>query len=402
MLFRYTARTKRGEVQNGTVEAATHEAALDVLHRNNLTVVSLEKEESSQFLSSLSRLFERVKTKDIVIFSRQLATLFDASVPLVESLRTISIQVESAYFKSVLNALADDVDGGTSFSQALTKYPKAFSQFYVSMVESGEVSGKLQESLEYLANHEEKEYALMQKVRGALIYPIAVICVFILIAVLMMVFVMPNLTGVLKDLGAELPISTKILIAVSEWMATWWFAVPLGMLGIFLGGRWYVRTPDGKALSDTLMLKLPILGDMFTKIYIARIAENLSTLIKGGLPIIKALEVTGRVVGNSVFAELVRKSMEEVKAGNTISSVFQKEPRVPLMVGAMISVGERSGKVDSILASLARFYSREVDNMVANLTTLIEPIIIVVLGGAVAGLVSSILLPIYSVVSNVQ
>ena len=402
MLFRYTARTKRGEAQNGTVEAATHEAALDVLRRNNLVVVSLVKEESSELLSSISRIFERIKSKDIVIFSRQLATLFDASVPLVESLRTIGIQVESAYFKSVLNALADDVDGGTSFSQALIKYPKAFSQFYVSMVESGEVSGRLQESLEYLANHEEKEYALMQKVRGALIYPIAVICVFILIAVLMMLYVMPNLTGVLKDLGAELPISTKILIATSEWMATWWFAVPLGMLGIFFGGRWYVRTPGGKVFSDTLMLRLPILGDMFTKIYIARIAENLSTLIKGGLPIIKALEVTAKVVGNAVFAQLVQKSMEEVRAGNTISSVFQKEPRVPPMVGAMISVGERSGKVDSILASLARFYSREVDNMVANLTTLIEPIIIVVLGGAVAGLVSSILLPIYSVVSNVQ
>ena len=400
MQFSYTARTKSGETQNGVVEAVTQETALDILHRNGLIVTELSEVKRSELFASVAKLFQRVKTKDIVVFSRQLATLFEATVPLVESLRTIGMQIQNAYFQSVLNAMADDVDAGTAFSQALGKYPKVFSQYYVSMVESGEVSGKLQESLEYLANHEEKEYELVQKVRGALMYPAAVIVVFTLIAIFLMVFVIPRLTSILTELGTELPLPTRILIATSDILQKWWFLLPVVIGGVGVGGRWYIRTPEGKNLVDHLLLKLPILGDMFTKIYISRIAENLSTLIKGGLPIIKALEVTGRVVGNDVFSRLIKKSMEEVRAGNTISSVFQKSPEVPVMVSQMILVGERSGKLDNILQSLARFYAREVDNMTANLTTLIEPIIIVVLGGGVLVLVLAILLPIYSSVSS--
>jgi len=401
MQFSYTAKTKNGEMQSGVVEAGLAETALDILHRNQLVVVSLEEVKRSEVFGSISRFFQHVKSKDIVVFSRQLATLFEATVPLVESLRTIGSQVENDYFRTVLNAIADDVDGGTAFSQGIAKFPKVFSQYYISMIESGEVSGKLQESLEYLANHEEKEYELTQKIRGALMYPISVICVFILIAIFLMIFVIPKLTSVLQDLGTELPLPTKILIWLSHAFQTWWYLLPLIVIGIGAGGRWYVNTSEGKASIDRLILKLPILGDMFTKLYLSRISENLSTLIKGGLPIIKALEVTGRVVGNDVFTTLIRKSTEEVKAGNTISSVFQKSPHVPPMVGQMISVGERSGRLDSILQSLARFYAREVDHITANLTTLIEPIIIVVLGGGVLILVLSILLPIYNSVSNV-
>ncbi|MDO8558461.1 MAG: type II secretion system F family protein [bacterium] len=400
MQFSYTARTKNGETQNGMVEAATQDAALDLLHRNNLVVVSLEQVQHSKFLSSLSKLFQSVKNKDIVIFSRQLATLFEATVPLVESLRTLGVQTDNEYFRSVLGAMAEEVDAGTAFSQTLAKYPKIFSKYYVSMVESGEVSGRLQESLDYLANHEEKEYALMQKVRGALMYPAVIIIVFILITIFLMIFVIPKLTSVLTELGTELPLPTKILIAASSFFQHWWFTLPLIAGALFFAGRWVVQTPQGKAITDRLLLKFPVLGDMFTKLYISRISENLSTLIKGGLPIIKALDVTSRVVGNEVYVALIKKSMEEVKAGNTISSVFQKSPHMPLMVSQMISVGERSGKLDSILASLSRFYAREVDSMTENLTTLIEPLVILVLGGGVLVLVLSILLPIYNSVST--
>jgi type II secretory pathway component PulF len=400
MQFSYTARNTTGEVQNGIVEATGQEAALDVLHRNGLVVVSLAEQKRSEVFASFTKIFQRVKTKDIVIFSRQLATLFEATVPLVESLRTIGSQIENEYFREVLNGMADEVDSGTAFSQTLAKYPKVFSQFYVSMVESGEVSGKLQESLEYLADHEEKEFALTQKIRGALMYPLSVIIVFILIGIFLMIWVVPQLVSVLQDLGTELPLPTKMLIAGSAFFQKWWYLLLIAVVGIGGSMSWYLKTPDGKANMDRLSLHFPILGDMFRKIYISRIAESLSTLIRGGLPIIKALEVTGRVVGNDVYSKLIQKSMEEVKAGNTISSVFQKSEYLPPMVSQMVAVGERSGKLDNILGSLSRFYSREVDYMTANMTTLIEPLIIVVLGGGVLVLVLAILLPIYNSVAT--
>ncbi|MDP3963916.1 MAG: type II secretion system F family protein [bacterium] len=400
MQFAYIAKTKQGETQTGIVEAATQEAALDVLHRNQLIVVGMEEKKKSELFTSFTKIFQRVQVKDIVIFSRQLATLFEATVPLVESLRTIGAQIENEHFRHVLNLIADDVDSGTSFSLALAKYPRIFSQYYISMVESGEVSGKLQESLEYLADHEEKEYGLMQKVKGALTYPAVIMIVFVLIAVFLMIFVIPRLTSILTELGTELPLPTRMLIAMSSFLQNWWYLLPIIFGGSALFLRWYLRTKEGKDQFDVVVLKLPILGNMFRMLYISRIAENLSTLIKGGLPIIKALEVTGRVVGSNVYAKLIARSMEEVKAGNTISSVFSKSSDLPPMVSQMIAVGERSGRLDSILSSLSRFYTREVDQMTSNLTTLIEPIVIVLLGGGVLILVLSILLPIYNSVSS--
>lgn len=402
MQYRYAARTKTGESQEGVVEASSYSAALDTLHRAGLVVISLEELSQLRILQAISGFFQRVKVKEVVVFSRQLATLFEASVPLVESLRTLAAQADNAYLREVLTGVADDVDAGTQFSQALAKFPRIFSPFYVSMVESGEVSGKLQDALEFLAAHEEKEYALRQKVRGALVYPAVVVGVFILVGVLMMVYVVPNLTTILKDFGGELPLPTRVLIFTSEALRRWGLALlGLAVAAVF-GLRRYLRTGAGKNLFDRLLLRLPVLGEMFRKIYIARFAENLSTLIKGGLPIIRSLEITANVVGNAVFGALIRRAMEEVKGGSTISSVLAKDPQVPPMVAQMIAVGERSGKIDAILVSLSRFYAREVDAMVANLTTLIEPFIIVFLGGAVAALVASILLPIYNIATGVS
>ncbi len=401
MKFDYEARTTTGEVQRGIIEAASEEAALETLRQYNLVILDLGRAKEGG-LSKEIAIFSRVKKREIVIFSRQLSVLVDAQVPLIEALQTLAEQTETSAFRKKLQAIAADIDAGTSLSRALSSYPKLFSKFYRSVVEAGEVSGRLQEVLLYLADHEERSYDLNRKVRGALIYPAFIIFSIVVVGAIMMIFVVPQLTSIFEETGAELPILTRIVVAVSNFLQGYWWLALILLVGAAFGGVRYVRTSGGRELWDTFLLNVPVLKILFRKIYLTRFAENLSTLIKGGVPIIEALRITGEVVGNTIYQRVIVESAEAVSRGGTISSVLadQKGEYIPKLVVQMVHVGEETGKLDGILAKIGSFYKKDVDNMVDNLTTLIQPILILVLGAAAGILVAAILLPIYNLSSS--
>ncbi len=401
MKFNYQARTEQGAVQTGAVEAPNQDVAIETLHRHGLFILEITEEEKgfSIRLGEELPFFNRVKTQDLVIFSRQLAVLFDAEVPLVPALRTLAEQSPPALKKIIMDVSAD-VDAGTAFSQSLEKYPKVFSYFYVSVVRAGEASGRLQEVLNYIADHEERSYDLNKKVKGALSYPIFVVSTLVIVGAVMMIFVVPQLTSVLTESGQELPFLTKIVVGTSNFLRGYWW---LGILiiGGFIGSGWYlVNTASGKNMWDKAKLSLPMFGPIFRKIYLARFSENLGTLIKGGIPIIQSLTITADVVGNLYYKNVILRAREEVRRGSTINSVFTADKYIPPMVSQMIQIGEQTGKIDVLLSKVATFYQKDVDNIMENITSLIQPILILILGGAAAVLVAAILLPIYNLSSG--
>jgi type II secretory pathway component PulF len=398
MKFNYQARTSDGVVQTGTIEAPNVEIAIETLHRHNLIIFEMS-EEKKGFFSILEKglyFFNKIKTQDLVLFSRQLSVLFDAQVPLVPALRTLADQASPA-LRDVIMELASDVDAGAAFSIALEKFPKVFSFFYISVIRAGEASGRLQEVLSYLADHQERSYDLNRKVKGALMYPIFIVVALFIVGTIMMIFVIPQLTSVFEESGQELPILTRIIISISNFMQSYWWLVFLIFCGL-IGGGWYMlNTASGRKYWDEIELNLPIFGPIFKKIYLARFSENLGTLIKGGIPIIQSLSITADVVGNLVYKNIILMAREEVRRGNMIHSVFLTEKKyIPPMVAQMIRIGEQTGKIDVLLSKVASFYQKDVDNIMDNLTTLIQPILVLVLGGAAGVLVAAILLPIYN------
>jgi len=401
MKLNYQARTKEGEIQTGTIEAASYESAVTTLQRYDLAVIFLEPVAAVPFYGRSLRIFRRIKTKDIVIFYRQMAILFEANIPLLEAIGSVAAQIKNPYFKEILFEVETDIRGGESFSRALVKHKKIFSSFYINVIQSGEVTGKLSDVLSYLADHAEKEYILNSKVKGALIYPAFILSVFAIVLVLMLVYIVPNLTSILLETQTQLPLTTKILIGTSNFVRSWIWLIIIFLAGGGFGFSHFLKTVQGKELWDRFILKLPIFGNMFRKIYLARFSENLATLLKGGLPILKALGIASQVVGNSVYTHLLEEASDEVKKGGNISSIFEKDKKnIPPTVVQMIKVGEKTAKLDSILERLYSFYQGEVDRAVNNLAQLIEPALIVVLGGGVAFLVASILMPIYNMTSS--
>ncbi|TSC78252.1 MAG: Uncharacterized protein G01um101429_866 [Parcubacteria group bacterium Gr01-1014_29] len=396
MKFNYRARTQEGELRNGAVEAATVDIAVSSLQRRGLVVVSLEPEKENSFSSGMFRLFERVKQKDIVMLSRQLATLFEAKVPVVESLKVIVSEMENPLLKREIATMLDDIQGGAEISQAMARHPKVFSAFYVNMVRSGEESGKLDETFIYLADYLERSYELITKARNAMIYPAFVLGAFVIVIMLMLVVIIPQLAPILKEVGGELPIYTRIIVGLSDFMRS--FGVLLLLIGALVGvllWRFY-QTPAGKLAVHRFQMSVPIIGTLYQRVYMARVADNLHTLLSGGIPVVRALEITAEVVGNEVYRTIVLNSIESVKGGSSISAAFAQHPDIPPLMSQMMRIGEETGRLDTILQSLARFYQREVDSLLENLVDLIEPILILVLGGGVGILVAAILLPIYS------
>ncbi len=363
-------------------------------------MIKLAAIEKASLLSRKIKIFERVKRKELFIFFRQLATLVEADVPLVQSLRSLAQQVEGGYFGGIIWAVADDVDGGALFSKALARYPKIFSEFCVNLIKSGEVSGQLQESLTYLADHLEKEYSIISRVRRAMMYPAFIFITFAIVGILVMVMVMPGLASILEEAGQELPLPTRVLITVSEFIRSrgWLLLIALIILSIVF---WrYLNTEMGRGQWDRLKLKLPILGNIFQKTCLARLADSLNALIKGGVSIIQSLTVAGRVIGNTVYRDIIFQTRDEVKVGKSISSSLERYEEFPPLFCQMIKTGERTGKLDTILEKLSIFYNREVENIVENLSQLIEPILIVCLGIAVSILVFAVYMPIYNLAGS--
>jgi len=401
MKFNYIARNQKGETQTGTIEAANKQAALKALQDYKLIVVKLEPIGKSPIFSKRIKLFERVKRKDIFVFFRQLAILIEANVPLVQSLRALGKQVESEYFKEIIFGIGNDIDGGMAFSKSLAKYPKVFSVFSINLIKTGEVSGQLQESLLYLADHLENEYYLVSKVRGAMSYPAFILGAFLIVGVLVMVMVIPQLTSILTEAGQELPWTTKLVIAISNFIRGYgWVLLIIAIIAGF--GFWkYKKTKKGRAVWDTIKIKIPVFGKILKKTYLARMADNLSALIKGGVSIIQSLNVSGEVVGNVVYQNILFKARDEVKVGKSISAALGEHEEFPPLFVQMIKTGEQTGKLDSILEKLSKFYNKEVENVVDNLSQLIEPLLLVALGIGVSILVFSVFMPIYNLAGGI-
>jgi type IV pilus assembly protein PilC len=399
--FNYKARNYRGEIFKGVVEAPNEEIAVDVLLDRGLFVITLEEAARKIFAKSkLHFSFSRIKKKDIVIFSRQLAVMISANVPVVQSLKIIVAQTEKPRLSEIVSDIADEVESGSRFSAALARYPRVFSNFFINMIKSGETSGKLDEVLEYLADQEEKDYDLISKIKGAMIYPTFIVCGLIVVGIAMMIFVIPQLTAMLLASGAKLPLSTKILIGVSDTMRNYWWVLLVGVVALVVGFKQALKTSAGRRLYDTVKLRIPIFGRLFKMVYLTRFTQSLSTLIKGGVPLTAGLKIVEEVVGNRLYKDLIDKTIREVEDGNSVAAVFVESDIVPKLLSQMMAVGEKSGRLDEILDKISSFYAREIGNMVANLTSLIEPFIMVVIGVAVGGMVASIILPMYNLANE--
>lgn len=402
MLFKYKALDKNGTPQEGTIDALSRDIAINSLQTRGLTVSSVESvEDGGSGLFKNIVLFESVSNKEVVLLSRQISTLFEAQVSALRIFRLLAGEAEKPLLRKILTQVADDLQGGSPISRALSKHPKAFSDFYVNMVKSGEEAGKLDETFLYLADYMDRSYAVSSKARNALIYPAFVISTFVVVMILMMTMVIPRISQILIDSGQEIPVYTQIVIAISNFFVDFglFFLVVVVVGGFFLFR--YVTTGAGRAAFDRFQLALPYVGDLYKKLYLSRIADNLSTMLGSGISVVQALEITASVVGNETYRSILEDATISVKAGGSISEALSRHPEMPGIMNAMIRVGEETGEMGSILKTLARFYQREVSNAVDTLVDLIEPFMIVVLGLGVGILLASVLIPIYNVSSGI-
>lgn len=396
MKFIYHAKTKEGERRSGTVDASSKEAALVLLQKYNLFVTFLEKAEEEVFYKKQIRIFEKVTGKDLVVFSRQMSLMLGSKVPLSETLSTLAYQTKKRILKEVILKVTEEVEGGTAFSAALSSYPKIFSPFFIAMVKSGEVSGKLSDIINYLASYLEQEQEFHSKIKGAMVYPAFVFIVFLFIFIIMIFVLIPQLSEILMETGQELPSITKFVLSLSDFLKHWGLVLILPFFLLLGGTIHYYKTEKGKKFLDKFFLMLPLIGDFLKKIYLSRLAENLSTLISGGIPISKALEITAEIVGNDVYTKLILETRDGVRRGEPMSLVFQRHPESfsPIFT-QMVLVGERAGRLDIALKKIGEAYQKEVGRTLEVLLSLLEPAMIVFLGFLVGGLVISVLIPIY-------
>jgi type IV pilus assembly protein PilC len=399
MEYKYQAKNTANQIVEGIIDAPSQDSAISILHTKQLVVLSLDVIKKDVFSKDLNQVLSRTTTKDIVVFTRQLATLIEADMPLAEGLRTLAQQSEKPGLKKIVLDVASSVEGGSSLSAALGAHPKIFSTFYIKLVQSGEVSGKLQTSLSYLADYLERSQSINSKIRGALIYPAFVVSAMIVVMLIMGVYVLPQLLAVFKDSGiTDLPITTRMLMAGTNFLNTYlYYILTVLIVGGFLVFR-FLKTPRGKVWLDNFLVNMPSLGKVIQNLYLARMAESLSTLIKSGLPILDALRIASDLVGNENYRKIILASEENVRSGGNISEILSQHKEIPPLFSSMVAIGERTGKLDYMLEHLSKFYKSESETAIGSITQLIEPVLVLVLGFGVAILVSSILLPIYSMV----
>lgn len=404
MLYQYTATTLEGELKTGSIEASSVDIAISALQERGLVITDIKStKQAGSVLESLGSLkfFNKVKHKDIVVLSRQLATLFEAKIAVMDSLRLLAGQVTNIRLKESLTEIIEDIKGGSSLSLAMSKHPDIFSVFYINMIKSGEESGKLEEIFGSLADHLERSYELSSKTKNALIYPAFVVVTFFVVMVLMLTFVIPKLTSILTEVNQKIPIYTRILIGVSNFLRDFGVFLLGGAIagGVFL---WrYAKTEKGSKAVSRFQTSFPFVGTLYSKFYLSRMTDNMETLLSSGVPAVRTLEIAADVVGNKIYKNILLAAANEVKGGSSISEALSKYQEIPLMVVQMIRTGEETGKLSFMLKTLGRFYKKEVDNAVDTLVSLIEPVMIVVLGGAVGILLISILGPIYNITAGI-
>lgn len=396
-IFEYQAKNNLGEVKYGMVDASSEDLAKNTLIDQGLNVVSLAERKQTSFGLSI---LNRVTIKDIVIFSRQFSVMVSASIPIVQALKILVDQTENLSLKVIISEISDEVNGGSKLSDALGKRDNIFSKFYVSVVKAGETSGKLDEVLNYLADEMEKDYDMMHKIRGAMIYPAFVLTGLGTVGFIMMVWVVPKLTSMIAESGGELPLPTRIVMSVSGFMQVYWWLILIVIFGFIIGMHYYKKTAIGRWQIDLIKLKLPIFGGLFQKIALVRFTRSMNTLISGGVSIASSLQIAADVSGNVIYRDLIEDTKKAIEGGSSIATVFEQSDKIPKMVSQMMSIGERTGKLDLILGKITDFYTREIENTVANLVTLMEPLIMVLMGIGVAIMVAAIIMPMYSMANQ--
>lgn len=399
MKYIYQARTKDGKQESGTIEASSRDSAVETLSKYDIFVTSLVEDESagSSIFKKKIKLLKGVSKKDLAIFSRQLAVMLDSRVPVVQSLNGLVIQTKKENLKEKIVEISKLVQEGTPLSDAFEKFPDIFNTFFVSLIRTGEASGKISESLYYLSDHLEREYDINSQIKGAMIYPAFVISVLGVVMIVIMVGVMPKLIELIKQSSSQPPFFTLLMLGFYQFLMGYWWVILLIFLALIGFGIYYFRTKAGKMFFDKYSLLIPFIGEFFKKTFLIRFAESISTLISAGLPINRALSITKDTVGNYIYKDIVTEIEKGVSEGEKINTILSKYPKyVAPFVIQMIQVGEETGKLDKNLVEIVNFYQKDVKRAIDSFTALLEPILIIVLGAIVALLAVSVLSPLYS------
>jgi type IV pilus assembly protein PilC len=403
MEFKYEALDSAGKPTSGTIASSSQDGAIAALQRKGLTLTSISGSSEKTLFEQMQSvtIFGGVSARDLVLLSRQIATLFEAQVSALRVFRLLSEQAEKPFLREVLTAISDDLQGGSSISKALERHPKVFSDFYVNMVKSGEESGKLDQTFLYLADYIDRSYELGSKAKNALVYPGFILVTFFGVMTLMLTLVIPKIGAILTDSGQKLPIYTSIILNLSNFLVD--FGIYL-LIALIIGGYVmfrYIQTPAGSIAWSHFKFSIPYVGALYRKLYLSRIADNMNVMLTSGIAAVRALEITANVVEDDVYEGILRESIQGVKGGSPLSQMLSQYPdEIPLIFVQMLQIGEETGEMGNILDRLAKFYNREVNAAVDTLVSLIEPILIVALALGVGFLLAAVLLPIYNSASN--
>lgn len=389
--FKYLAKESTGKTVSGILDYSDRSLLIEALRKKGLVIISIEETKKRKTAGS----GKRVKLEEIVIFSRQLATMVDSGIPLVQAMDILSDQIDDPSFKNIVATVRDDIETGSSLSDALSKHPNVFSPLYINMVKAGESSGALDDILDRLASYLEKTNALQRKVKSSLIYPAVVVSMAILITLVMLLKVIPTFKGIFGMLGGTLPLPTRILIFISDTLRDMFLYVAVAFSTFIFLIKKSLKTVKGRAIFDRMILRLPILGTLFRKVAVAKFTRTLATLVKSGVPILVSLEIVGRTAGNSVIEKALEDVRTSIKEGENIADPLAKSGVFPPMVVRMVSVGEQTGELEKMLGKIADFYDDQVDAAVSGLTSLIEPLIIGFLGIVIGGIVIAMFLPVF-------
>jgi type IV pilus assembly protein PilC len=398
--FKYTAKTAQGKTIEGVIDAPLQKAATDKLRSQRFQVVSItEMKLAPSFLDKIPFLRGSVGNKDLVIFSRQLATLVSAGVPIVQGLNILLEQVQNPVFRNVINGVRTDIESGIAIADALKKHPIAFSELYVSMIRAGETGGVLDTILERLSSYLEAAEELRSKVKGAMVYPIVICGVAGSVTIFLLVAVIPTFKTVFASFGSELPLPTQVLLAISDFLRHNFMYLLVVPIGLWVGLKQWAKTDAGSRIIDGNLLKIPVFGDMLKKVSVAKFTRTLGTLIKSGVPILQALDTVAKTAGNRIVEGAIQMARESIREGEKIADPLRESGVFPPMVIQMISVGEETGNLETMLNKIADFYDQEVDTAVKAATSLIEPIIICVMGVVIGAIVICMFLPIFQMSS---
>jgi type IV pilus assembly protein PilC len=404
MKFKYQAKTKKGELQVGNVQAPSRDAAAAILSSHDLFILSLESLDVAPGLwSKVTAFLTRVKSKDIMVFSRQLATLLESHVPLGQALQTLYGQTGNSDLRDAVQQIAQDVSSGLSFSQALERQRHIFSSFYINMIHSAEVIGNMEETSGFLADYLEKEQNLTTRARSALIYPAVVITLFIVVLLVIVLVVFPQIGPIFQQAGVTLPLYTRVLFGFGVFLAQWWIVFVVGIIIVVVVAINYFQTQEGHALTDELKIRTPLLKRVYVPLTITRLSNVMALLLRGGIPVTQAVEIAGLTINNVIYKEAMQTIASDVRQGKPLSAAITRFPDYfPPLASQMLVVGEATGQLDKMFSRLSDFYGRETDALIGNLVELIQPALMIVIGLMVGLLFASILVPLYQLTSTIQ